>query len=161
MEDHMRRGRVIALVAVVWLLPIASGRAETSLPVRVTASEFKAHPIYHSPQTPGYTAWCALWRTPKDELRLAFQQVTGPVEDWAKRKNATIILGSADEGETWKPVREVPARTNAGSQGQGIYAAPGSSAFCGHGLAAMKDGTLVTGRVEARTARPVASTWAT
>ena len=36
--------------------------------------------IYHSPQTPGYTAWTTFWRTPAGELRLAFQQVTGPVK---------------------------------------------------------------------------------
>ncbi|MBA2707450.1 MAG: exo-alpha-sialidase [Gemmatimonadaceae bacterium] len=111
---------------------------------RVVLNE-PAKPIYHSPQTPGYTAWCALWREPKGELRLSFQQVTGPVEDWAKRKNVTVIVGSADEGTTWKPVRQVPARTSAASEGDKIYAAPGSSSFCGHGLTALPGGTLVTG----------------
>ncbi|MEO6436754.1 MAG: sialidase family protein [Tepidisphaeraceae bacterium] len=109
------------------------------------AIDFETKPIYHSPQTPGYTAWTTLWRNPRGELRLAFQQVTGPAEDWTRRKNVTIILGSADESATWKPIREVPARTNAGSAGHGIYAAPGSSSFCGHGLVALPDGTLVAG----------------
>src|SRR5205814_1291050 len=49
------------------------------------------------------------------------------------------------EAATWKPIREVSARTSNPSDGNGIYAAPGSSSFCGHGLAALGDGTLVTG----------------
>src|SRR4051812_2934977 len=85
-----------------------------STKVSVVATE-PQQAIYHSPQTPGYTAWCNLWRTSKGELRLAFQQVTGPVENWSKRKNVTVILGSSDSGATWKPIREVPARTNEAS----------------------------------------------
>jgi hypothetical protein len=112
--------------------------------VRVVASE-PARRVYHSPETPGYTAWCTLWRTPKNELRVAFQQVTGPVADPAKRKNVTVILGSADEGTSWTKLREVPARTGSPSTPDGIYAAPASSAFCGHGLAVLPDGTLVIG----------------
>src|SRR5438034_11676630 len=80
---------------------------------RVTASDFAQTAIYHSPQTPGYTAWCALWRARDGGLRVAFQQVTGAVEDAAKRKNMTVILGSADEAATWKTLREVPARTRS------------------------------------------------
>ncbi|MEA2734456.1 MAG: hypothetical protein QOE14_907 [Humisphaera sp.] len=108
------------------------------------AVEFESKPIYHSPQSPGYSAWCSLWRTPAGELRLAFQQVTGPVEDATKRKNVTVILASSDEAATWKTVREVPARTTAALPGN-IYAAPASSSFCGHGFASLPDGTLVTG----------------
>lgn len=110
-----------------------------------SATEFAQTTVYHSPQTPGYSAWCTLWRTPGGQLRLAFQQVTGPVEDWKKRRNVTVILESNDEAKSWKKIREVVARTNAGSAGDKIYAAPGSSAFCGHGLAMLSDGTLITG----------------
>jgi hypothetical protein len=114
---------------------------------QIQAAGFETKVIYHSPQTPGYSAWCTLWRVPgeKEELRLAFQQVTGPAEDWTKRTNVTIILSSKDAGASWNPMREVVARTNAGSAGSGIYAAPGSSNFCGHGLAVLADGTMVTG----------------
>jgi hypothetical protein len=111
----------------------------------VAATDFAQRAIYHSPQTPGYSAWCTMWRAKDGGLRVAFQQVTGPIEDWAKRKNVTVILGSADEGATWKTMREVPARSSAASEGDKIYAAPGSSSFCGHGLAMLPDGTLVTG----------------
>jgi hypothetical protein len=110
-----------------------------------SATEFAQTAIYHSPQTPGYTAWCTLWRTRDGQLRVAFQQITGPVEDWKKRRNVTVILGSDDEAKSWKKLREVPARTNAPTDGDKVYAAPGSAAFCGHGLAALPDGTLVTG----------------
>lgn len=131
-------------IAVATLLAIQANAASTSVSVRVSEMQ-PTKSIYHSPRTPGYTAWTTLWRTPAGELRLAFQQVTGPVKPVTERTNVTVILGSADEGKTWKKLREVPARTSAGSQGDGIYAAPGSSSFCGHGLAVLKDGTLVTG----------------
>jgi hypothetical protein len=101
--------------------------------------------IYHSPQMPGYTAWCTLWRTKRGQLRIAFQQVTGPVENWEKRRNVTVILTSADEAKTWTKLREVPTRRDAASLNNKIYAAPESSSFCGHGMAVLPDGTLVTG----------------
>ncbi len=132
-------------VLVAFLFATHANAARAEILTRVKASEFTTQAIYHSPETPGYTAWCSLWRTPQDKLRVAFQQVTGPVEDWTKRKNVTVILGSADEAATWTAIREVPARTSAASDGNKIYAAPGSSSFCGHGLAALPDGTLVTG----------------
>lgn len=132
--------RRITILPLLFTLVIA-GPASAAAP---GANDFEQRLIYHSPQTPGYTAWCTLWRTPKGELRLAFQQVTGPADDWTKRKNVTVILGSADDGGTWKPIREVPARTSAGVAGHTIYAAPASSSFCGHGLAVLTDGTLVT-----------------
>ncbi len=110
-----------------------------------SATEFAQTAIYHSPQAPGYTAWCTLWRARDGQLRVAFQQITGPVDDWKKRRNVTVILGSDDEAKSWKKLREVPARTNAPSDGDKVYAAPGSAAFCGHGLTELPDGRLVTG----------------
>jgi hypothetical protein len=104
-----------------------------------------ARRIYHAPQTPGYTAWCTLWRTPNGELRLAFQQVTGPADKPAERKNVTVILGSSDEAASWKTISEIPARSSADNATATIYASPASSNFCGHGLAVLNDGTLVTG----------------
>ncbi len=114
-------------------------------PAGVTATGFAQRTIYHSPHTPGYTAWCTLWRSKDGHLRLAFQQVTGPVDRPAERKNVTVILDSPDEAATWNVLREAPARDNKPAIGDGIYAAPAHSSFCGHGLAALEDGTLVTG----------------
>jgi hypothetical protein len=112
--------------------------------LHVEASDFHQSSIYHSPQTPGYTAWCTLWRDPAGSLRLGFQQVTGPVADPHKRSNVTVLLGSDDGATKWRKLREVPARAGTSDQ-NGIYAAPASSSFCGHGMAALHDGTLVTG----------------
>jgi hypothetical protein len=126
------------------LLATQAFPAPTNVLVRVREKEPQKF-IYHSPQTPGYTAWATMWRTPTGELRLAFQQVTGPTEHWDQRTNVTILLGSVDEAATWKKLREAPARPYAASTNDQIYAAPGSSSFCGHGLAVLADGTLVTG----------------
>lgn len=140
----MKSATIIAAIAIAFIAA-ADLRAADSAPIRVKATDFESHPIYHSPQTPGYTSWCTLWGDRRGELRLAFQQVTGQVEDWARRKNVTVILASADEARTWKPLRGVPARAGAGTPQEQIYAAPGSSSFCGHGMAVLPDGTLVTG----------------
>jgi hypothetical protein len=136
--------KTASLLSLITVLLVTTAHADSPPTVAVVSQE-PAKAIYHSPQTPGYTAWCTLWREPKGELRVAFQQVTGPADDWSKRKNVTVILGSGDEGATWKKLREVPARTNEGSAGDKIYAAPGSSSFCGHGFAVLKDGALITG----------------
>ena len=111
---------------------------------RVEVSGFEQRTIYHSPQTPGYTAWCTLWLDPSGSLRLAFQQVTGPVAQPDKRANVTVLLTSKDNGKTWDKLREVPARADTHDD-HGVYAAPGSSSFCGHGMAVLSNGTLVTG----------------
>ncbi len=126
-------------------LVVIPASGATNIITSVVATNFVQNNIYHSPQIPGYTSWTALWRTPKNELRLAFQQVTGPVDDWKKRTNVTAILGSKNEGATWEKLREVPARTSAPVDKEEIYAAPGTSSFCGHGFAALKDETLITG----------------
>jgi hypothetical protein len=36
--------------------------------------------IYHSPQSPGYTAWVGAWTMPDGSLMTAFNQATGPVD---------------------------------------------------------------------------------
>jgi len=119
-------------------------RAPAASEPHVQPSNFEQHAIYHSPQTPGYTAWCTLWKDHDGSLRLAFEQVTGPVAEPDKRKNVTVELVSTDQGKNWKKLREVPARAGTHDD-HGIYAAPASSSFCGHGMAVLPDGALVTG----------------
>ncbi len=111
----------------------------------LAAADFTQRTIYHSPQTPGYTSWCTLWCTTNGHLRLAFQQVTGPVDKPDQRTNVTVILESPDSASTWRVLRQVPPRTNLVALASGIYAGAGDSGFCGHGLAALPDGSLVTG----------------
>jgi hypothetical protein len=113
--------------------------------MEVTATGFMQKNIYHSPETPGYTSWVTLWRAKDGHLRLALQQVTGPVADRPKRTNVTVLLDSKDDGLSWDKLREIPARDSAAASTNGIYNAPGDSGFCGHGLAALPDGTLLTG----------------
>ena len=36
--------------------------------------------LYHSPQTPGFTSWVALWKMPDGSLMMSFTQATGPIE---------------------------------------------------------------------------------
>lgn len=134
---------IIPLVIAAFL-PVGCGVAAASTEPRVIASDFAQKTIYHSPQTPGYTAWCTLWKDHDGALRLAFQQVTGPVGAPDKRHNVTVLLGSNDQGKTWTKLREIPARAGTHDQ-HGIYAAPASSSFGGHGMAVLSDGTLVTG----------------
>ena len=129
----------LAILATWW------ANVFSALALEVTATDFVQRTIYHSPQKPGYTSWCTLWRAPNGHLRLAFQQVTGPVEKPEARTNLTVILDSPDDATTWKVLREVPPRKNLSTSANGIYTSPGESGFCGHGLAALPDGTLVTG----------------
>src|SRR5579862_5657315 len=77
-------------------------------PVRameVTATNFVQKNIYHSPETPGYTSWCTLWRAKDGHLRIALQQVTGPVTNPQQRTNLTVIIDSQDNGGTWKKLQ--------------------------------------------------------
>ncbi len=141
--NNFRRGKFssacIFAVATVLITGASSARA-----IEVVATNFVQKNIYHSPETPGYTAWCALWRAKDEHLRVAFQQVTGPVTNRNQRTNATVILDSPDNGATWNKLREVQARQHTNDLSE-IYAAPASAKFCGHGLVALPDGTLVAG----------------
>ncbi len=71
------RMKILFSLCAAGLLAIQASAAPTNV-VEVTATNFVQKNIYHSPQTPGYTSWTALWRTPQEELRLAFQQVSRP-----------------------------------------------------------------------------------
>lgn len=139
----MIRKLIVTFLGLAALVLIAT---EWSAPAReMAATDFVQRTIYHSPQTPGYTSWCTLWRATNGHLRLAFLQITGPVEKPDQRTNATVILDSPDETATWNILRQVPPRKNLVASTNGIYAAAGDSGYCGHGLAALPDGSLVTG----------------
>lgn len=136
---------MVGIAAILFLLSSAQA-APASQPSRSTvqAKDFRQTRIYHSPAARGYTAWCTLWRGSDGIIRLAFEQVTGPVAEPRKRENVTFLLESRDEARTWKMIRKVPARAGVLDQ-NGIYAAPASSSFCGHGMAVLTDGSLITG----------------
>jgi hypothetical protein len=67
------------------------------------------------------------------------------VDKPSQRTNLMVILDSPDGAATWNVLRQVAPRKNLAAPGNGIYAAAGDSSFCGHGLAALPDGSLVTG----------------
>src|SRR6185436_9646213 len=101
-DTHKFRDPQMLFMRLKFLTFVAIALAMTGARIRAAASatEFVQTAVYRSPKTPGYSAWCTLWRTRDGQLRLAFQQVTGPVEDWKKRQNVTVILESKDEAKS-------------------------------------------------------------
>ncbi len=111
--------------------------------------------IYHSPQTPGYTAWTGAWTMPDDSLMVAFTQATGPVDpaarsqvsaelkrrvgfedfpperDFSGLRLSVKYLRSTDGGKSWKPARE------------DRYVAPIAQAYTPQPTIAPRDGTLI------------------
>ena len=60
----------------------------------VSVSDVQQFPIYHSPQTPGYTCWVSSWVAPDGALRVAFHQATGPFANrFRGRKEVLEALG--------------------------------------------------------------------
>lgn len=43
------------------------------------ARDVRRFPLYHSPQSPGYTCWCGLWNMPDGSIMTSFTQATGPL----------------------------------------------------------------------------------
>jgi len=98
--------------------------------VNVAAVDYQEKVIYHSPETPGFTAWVGLWRI-KDKLYCDFNQKTGPADNPLSR---CPLLESADHGNTW---RIVPLQ----SPGNGMFQRERGS---GRGMVALDGGrTLV------------------
>src|SRR2546423_1041300 len=75
----------------------------------VAAGRFSMRTVSRSPTAPGYTAWGTLWRNRVGELRVAFQEVTGPVEHVEQRTMVTVVLDGGEDAREWTPLREVPA----------------------------------------------------
>ncbi|MDO8587934.1 MAG: sialidase family protein, partial [Armatimonadota bacterium] len=69
--------------------------------VKVEAVEYQEKIIYHSPDTPGFSAWVGLWRVNDKKVYCDFRQVTGPKDN---PKTEYPLLESNDEGRTWKVV---------------------------------------------------------
>jgi hypothetical protein len=62
--------------------------------------DFQQRQIYHSPETPGYTCWVALWRMPNGAIQSNFTQVVTDELTGDRLWNAPI-LQSTDSGGTW------------------------------------------------------------
>jgi hypothetical protein len=115
--------------------------------VKVTAQNVERRTIYHSPQTPGYTCWCGLWKMPDGSVMCCFTQATGPTQGWRPkappevRKRLgwpptgieaydmtglileNVHLRSTDGGKTWEKVSADPfASCMNGCTGEGEVA---------------------------------------
>jgi hypothetical protein len=130
--------------------PVAHGGATMT----VKARNFHRRTIYHSPQTPGFTCWCGLWKMPDGSVMCCFTQATGPTRGWRPkappevRKRLgwpptgiegydmtglileNVHLRSTDGGETWEKVSADPFTTCM-------------NGCTGEGEVALREGTVI------------------
>ena len=100
---HTTGWKIAALPAVCVAI---LGALETGICARAAefqgqVSDYQTAQIYHSPETPGYTAWTGLWKLPDGTIQANFVQATGP------QNNPVItypVLESRDSGQTWTRV---------------------------------------------------------
>ena len=131
---------LVVFVAIAWALTSAglAQAGETSHKnLQVQAVDFKEATIYHSPETPGYTAWVGLWQLPDGRLRCDFHQVTGPK---AKPVSTTPVLESRNGGGAWTRANPDAPLEAAVSSGGGVFQVRKDSC---RGMAVLPDGTLV------------------
>ncbi len=145
----IRRGITVTLVALAALLAGAGlwwvatvgddapgpTTQAPSIGPRVVGTDLKRKLVYHSPQTPGYTAWTGVWTAPDGALMTAFTQATGPIpstphRDWGRLEVSQIILRSTDGGRTWQQFykEDVPGPPHA---------------YTGQAVTGLRDGTIL------------------
>ena len=116
----------------------------------VTLEGVTSGEAYHSPQSPGYTAWLGAWPSADGRsLFASFVQVTGPVAPlkrptdpvWPGVDLASVIIRSDDAGKTWQRVRSDPFK--------GV-----PHAYSGQATVGLADGTILR-RVNAEDLRAV------
>jgi hypothetical protein len=90
--------------------------------IHVQVVEVEAKTLYHSPETPGYTAWVGLWQLPDGTIQCDFEEITKPQD---KELRYPVVLETRDEARTWT---RVPGDIPTG--------------VC-RGMAVLPDGTLV------------------
>ena len=88
------------LAACLAVLPIlgAGSDARADLAFQGQVLDYQTKQIYHSPASPGYTAWTGLWKLPNGAIQCDFVQATG------SQSNPTFtypLLQSTDSGKTW------------------------------------------------------------
>lgn len=106
------RAGTLAAVAVATLAGTGRLAAEAAAP-RLVVTDFEERQIYHSPQTPGWTAWVTLWKLRGGDVMTSFVQATGDVKaepnyNFVNRQHDQRILRSKDGGKTWEPVVTLP-----------------------------------------------------
>jgi hypothetical protein len=83
-----------------------SGSGPAAKEERVIAYEYEERQVYHSPQTPGWAGWVALWEMRGGDVMLSLTQISGdlkrpPSHDMKDLKKETIILRSKGGNEHW------------------------------------------------------------
>ena len=118
---------VLGVLGIVFIPQMAlladNGDSNAGLVKSVEAVGYVEKTIYHSPETPGYTAWVGLWQIPDGRIRCGFLQLTGPK---GNIQSHTPNMESVDGGETWKMLPLPPTFFESG-----------------RGMAVLSDGTLV------------------
>ena len=118
---------VLGVLGIVFIPQMAlladNGDSNAGLVKSVEAVGYAEKTIYHSPETPGYTAWVGLWQIPDGRIRCGFLQLTGPK---GNIQSHTPNMESVDGGETWK-----------------MLPLPPTDFESGRGMAVLSDGTLV------------------
>lgn len=105
--------RLIVVIAY-WLYAVAPSTARGNGPtVDWLAENYQRKTIYHSPQSPGYTAWVGAWSMSDDSLMVTFKQITGQVVDRGGKTRdlsglvlANVYLRSTDGGDHWVKTAE-------------------------------------------------------
>ena len=90
--------KTFSVVALILSLAALHNSRSEAAQLKVEVVGYSEKTIYHSPETPGYTAWVGLAQMPDGTLRCDFVQLTGPKD----HPVATVpVLRSSDEGESW------------------------------------------------------------
>jgi hypothetical protein len=145
---------IIAIAVSVPLLVRSSGFTAPRLAPAIRAIDYSSKPIYHSPQTPGYTSWVAAWTMPGGSLMTAFAQATGPVDPTQRPLAPPSVLNEVgDQGlpparDFWGlTLTEVYLRsTNGGATWNVVRKEPFHAVdtnLTAAAIVALKDGTLI------------------
>ncbi|HEX5910881.1 MAG TPA: hypothetical protein VFY44_10325, partial [Thermoleophilaceae bacterium] len=80
------------VVVVIALLLRDEPAPQKPPPPAIHAGQVKYRTIYHSSQTPGYTAWVGAWLMPDDSLMTGFVEATGPMNPAERAQTPASVL---------------------------------------------------------------------
>jgi hypothetical protein len=149
-DVHMLRAPMVFGFGFALCIAAAHASAGDDSPHWV-AKGFTRKTVYHSPQTPGYTAWVGAWAMPDGSVMVCFTQATGPVSGRPKAPAALWDkLGLSDRGWDFTGLdrRQLYLRsTDRGAHWTTVSATPfggvGASAYAGGATVALPDGTIL------------------
>ena len=122
--SSQQNDKLVARLAAFFVVfvAIADGGYVHAVEFQGQVLDYQANQIYHSPQTPGYTAWAGVWNLPNGTIQTDFVQATGPT---SSPTITSPVLQSTDNGQTWT---RVPGDVPTGWS---------------RGMAVLPDGTMV------------------